>query len=172
MVTPASSVRGKRGNASTHFFLFCGSQPPPLRGTSFQRKEGNTRMPLFPILSFRAKARNLFRSRSGKRCEERNYGKHRTCLLVRSGSQPLPLRGTSFQRKEGDTRMPLSPWGHFERKREIFFVRGQKSAVRRGITGNIAHAFSVRSGSQPPLLWGTSFQRKEGDTRMLPKGCP
>ena len=35
----------KRGNASTHFFLVCGSQPPPLRGTSFHRKEGDTRMP-------------------------------------------------------------------------------------------------------------------------------
>ena len=76
-MTPASSFREKRGNASIHFFLFCGSQPPP-------------------------------------------------------------LRGTSFHRKEGDTRMPPSPCCHFERMREIFFVCGQASAVRRGITGNTA----------------------------------
>ena len=37
-----------------------------------------------------------------------------------SGSQPPPLRGPSFQRKEG--RMPASLHRHFERMREIFFV--------------------------------------------------
>ncbi len=42
----------------TFFSFRYGSQPPPLRGTSFQRKEGECR---FPALSFRAKARNLFR---------------------------------------------------------------------------------------------------------------
>ena len=61
-------------------------------------------------------------------------------LLPRCGSQPPPLRGTSFQRKEGECRpSPPSPYGesgdrrvplfppyrHFERMREIFFVRGQ-----------------------------------------------
>ena len=92
-------------------FLFrCVSQPPPLRGTSFRRKEGEAvknhlppsqgrGMPegqgvgrrrkseanlrryapppsrgrrenaAFPASSFRAEARNLFRSRSGKSCE-------------------------------------------------------------------------------------------------------
>gem|GEM_PF-2943683 len=38
-----------------------GSHPPPLRGTSFRGKEGICRL---PASSFRAKARNLFRSRS------------------------------------------------------------------------------------------------------------
>ena len=37
-----------------------------------------------------------------------------------------PLRGTSFQRKEGECRLPYSkdfhPHRHFERMREIFFV--------------------------------------------------
>ena len=45
-----------------------------------------------------------------------------------SGSQPPPLRGTSFRRKEGECRLScskaFSPPRHFERKREIFFVRG------------------------------------------------
>ena len=35
----------KGGNASSHSFsIRCGSQPPPLQGTSFQRKEGRGRM--------------------------------------------------------------------------------------------------------------------------------
>ena len=58
------------------------SQPPALRATSFQRKEGECRLTdfprrrltirecRFPALSFRAKARNLFRLRSGKGCED------------------------------------------------------------------------------------------------------
>ena len=67
-----------QGSGST----YSGSQSPPLRGTSFQRKEGECRLTdfprrrltirecRFPALSFRAKARNLFRSRSGKGCED------------------------------------------------------------------------------------------------------
>ena len=62
----------------THSFLFCCvSQPPPLRGTSFHRKEGEPcprtkafprgkealREYRFPVPSFRAQARNLFRLR-------------------------------------------------------------------------------------------------------------
>ena len=57
-------------------------------------------------------------------------------------SEPPPLRGTSFQRKEGDTRMPLSPYCHFERKREIFFVRGQAKDVR------IAASWKHRASSE------------------------
>ena len=50
----------------------CARQPLPREGArvapfSFQRKGENA---AFPILSFRAKARNLFRSRSGKGCED------------------------------------------------------------------------------------------------------
>ena len=69
----------------------CGSQPPPLRGSSFQRKEGecrpsppspygesgDRRVPFFPLSSFRANARNLFRSRSSKSRRTAGSGKHR-----------------------------------------------------------------------------------------------
>ena len=71
--------RGKR------FFMFFHSATEanlrPLRGPSFQRKEGECRLTdfprrrltirecRFPALSFRAKARNLFRLRSGKKRE-------------------------------------------------------------------------------------------------------
>ena len=36
--------------------------------------------------------------------------------------------------KAYDTRMPLSPYCHFERKREIFFVRGQAKDVRIAVS--------------------------------------
>ena len=51
------------------------------------------------------------------------------CGSTVSRGQPPPLRGTSFRRKEGECRLSyskaFSPHRHFERKREIFFVRGQ-----------------------------------------------
>ena len=37
--------------------------------------------------------------------------------------------------KAYDTRMPLSPYCHFERKQEIFFVRGQAKDVRIAASG-------------------------------------
>ena len=41
-----------------------------------------------------------------------------------------------FPKGEGnETRMPLSPYCHFERKREIFFVRGQAKDVRIAASG-------------------------------------
>ena len=47
-----------------------------------------------------------------------------------------PLRGPpSPMGKAYDTRMPLSPYCHFERKREIFFVRGQAKDVRIAASG-------------------------------------
>ena len=129
-----------------------------------------------PVSSFRAKARNLFRLRSGKEARMTDKGKHRTlcdvgtrCFMqtalrrktergnekdpsaalgmtkrgkatshffsFRYGSQTPPLRGPSFQRKEGDTRMPLSPYRHFERKRDIFFVCGRARKGRRAENG-------------------------------------
>ena len=44
--------------------------------------------------------------------------------------------------KAYDTRMPLSPYCHFERKREIFFVRGQAKNVR------IAASWKHRASSE------------------------
>ena len=71
----------KRGNASFHSFsTCCGSQPRlAALGSPFQGKglawtlppsRGRGENAAFPILSFRAKARNLFRLRSGKGCED------------------------------------------------------------------------------------------------------
>ena len=63
--------RHVRSEAVSHFFSDrFGSQPPPLWGTSFRGKEGDCGFPIAKppsrTLSFRAKARNLFRSRSGE----------------------------------------------------------------------------------------------------------
>ena len=76
------------------------------------------------------------------RSEGRNGGRHISHFFsIYSGSQPPPLRGTSFQGKEGECRFPHR---HFERKREIFFVRGQAKNVRGA--GNGKHC--------PPCDWG------------------
>ena len=54
-------------------------------------------------------------------------------LSVLCESQPPPLWGTSFHRKEGECR--FARIRHFERKREIFFVRGKTKAVRGTASG-------------------------------------
>ena len=98
--------------------------PPPSRG----RRE--IRECPFPVSSFRANARNLFRSRSGEAVREAGNGKHRSPHIGEANLRPFgapPSRG----RREN----ALFPYRHFERKREIFFVRGQISAVRRGDHG-------------------------------------
>ena len=77
-----------------------------------------------PASSFRAKARNLFRSRSAKRGED-DGSRETPCTLRRGmpirertvshsfssrlGSEPPLFRGTSFRGKEGVCRLPPSP---------------------------------------------------------------
>ena len=49
---------------------------------------------------------------------------------------PSAAARSPFPNGEGDeTRMPFSPYCHFERKREIFFVRGQAKVVREAGNG-------------------------------------
>ena len=127
-----------------------------------------------PHSSFRAKTRNLFRSRQGKGCErsgkretpcslppkkrcfmqtaphrKRNTANEkdpstalgmtiRECRFPHATFSPLrcqspPLRTASFQRKEAEYR--FARIRHFERKREIFFVRGKAKAVRGTASG-------------------------------------
>ena len=121
----------KRREPPHSFSSHLGSQPPPLRGTSFRGKEGVCRL---LASSFRAKARNPFRSRSDKHCEEEDHGKHRTSYDL-GGRREY----AAFSHR------------HFERKREILFVRGQISTVRRRITGNTAPPTTwEEGGSMPP----------------------
>ena len=150
---------GRRENAA--------SQTPHTDG--FRYENGAS-----PHSSFRAKARNLFRSRSRKNVRGAGNGKPsapcapeercfmqtaphrkrntanekdpsaalgmtiRECRLsaqlsVLCESQPPPLWGTSFHGKEGECR--FARIRHFERKREIFFVRGKTKAVRGTASG-------------------------------------
>ena len=54
-------------------------------------------------------------------------------LLPEEGGR-MPPHGLPTK-KAYDTRMPSSPYCHFERKREIFFVRGQAKDVRIAASG-------------------------------------
>ena len=64
-------------------------------------------------------------------------------FLFRCVSQPPPLRGTSFHRKEGEPhawgrkqcKNTALPYRHFERKREIFFVCCKTMHMRRTKNG-------------------------------------
>ena len=69
-------------------------------------------------------------------------GKDRLKCVVYESTR-APLTRSPFPNGEGyDTRMPLSPYCHFERKREIFFVRGQAKDVR------IAASWKHRASSE------------------------
>ena len=103
----------KRGNASAHFFLFCGSQPPLLRSTSFQRKEGDIRMRLFPYCHFE-RTREIFFVRGQEEArEQRNTGN--TVL------HPIGAHGASFgqlyegKRKTGNEKDPSAALGMTKR---------------------------------------------------------
>ena len=57
--------------------------------------------------------------------------------------------------------MPPSLYCHFERMREIFFVRGQKNAVRRGGAGT--HALQNNWGSR--CFMQMALRRKTGNEK-------
>ena len=78
-----------------------GSEPPPLRGTSFRGKEGVCRL---LASSFRAKARNLFRLRSGKRGED--DGSREAPHSLRRGI--TVLHANSFTKENGNGKRKRS----------------------------------------------------------------
>ena len=102
----------KRGNASFHSFsTCCGSQPRlAALGSPFQGKGLAWTLP----------------PSYGRRCPEG--------AEVGWGSG-IPDTKPSPCGEGGDTRMPFSPYCHFERKREIFFVCGQAKDVRIAASG-------------------------------------
>ena len=83
------------------FSSHLGSQPPPLRGTAFRGKEGVCRL---LASSFRAKARNLFRSRSGKRDED--DGSREAPHSLRRGI--TVLHANSFTKENGNGKRKRS----------------------------------------------------------------
>ena len=84
-------------------------------------------------------------------------------------SQPPPLRGTSFHRKEGEPCPCIAfPYCHFERKREIFFVCGQEETGEHRKMGNtvlhtlLAHGVSFAketASGQRKALSAASMRR-------------
>ncbi len=137
---PSAALGMTKRRGLPHFFSSrLGSQPPPLRGTSFRGKEGVCRL---LASSFRAKARNLFRSRSGKRGEERDHGKHRTLCGVESRC----FMQTALRRKTetANEKDPSTALGMTIRERAV------------------SHSLSSRGGSEPPPLRTASFQGEGG----------
>ena len=188
----------------------------------------------FPILSFRAKARNLFRLRSGKGCEdsgereapcsqrigrtvfhadgitkENGNGKRKRSLGCarddetrerlfpflfnllqkpippRCARQPLPREGArvdnsllpSYGRRENAASQTFHEEGlryenaafphcHFERKREIFFVRGQAKNVRERIAGSTVLPVNRKDGVLCRRLY--EGKRKK-ETKKIPR---
>ena len=133
----------------------CARQPLPREGArvapfSFQRKGENA---AFPILSFRAKARNLFRSRSGKGCED-------------SGEREAPcsqrIRRTVFH-ADGFTKEN----GNWKRKRSLGCARDDETRerlfpflfnlLRKPTPPRCARQPLPREGARvdtPSFLWG------------------
>ena len=107
-------------------------------------REGGSVPP--PASSFRAKARNLFRSRSAKRGED--GGSRETSHSLRRGI--TVLHADSFTKENGNGK----------RKRSLDCARDDNTRE------DVSHSFSTYSVSQPPPLRGTSFQGKEGVCRL------
>ena len=93
----------------------------PLRGTSFQRKKGECRLPyskaFFPASSFRAKARNLFRLRSGETAREAGNGKHASCDL---GSTVFHADGFTKENGNGKRKRSLGCARDDETRKRLF----------------------------------------------------
>ena len=93
----------------------------------------------FPILSFRAKARNLFRSRSGKGCED--SGEREAPCSQRIGR--TVFHADSITKENGNEKDPSAALGMTKRGNASF------------------HSFSTCCGSQPRLAaLGSPFQGK------------
>ena len=117
-------------------------------------------------------ARSPFPNGEGKK--EAASSQKRKPTPPRCARQPLPREGArvdnSLLPEEGgrlpphrlpmkkayDTRMPFSPYCHFERKREIFFVRGQAKDVRIAASGK----HRAPSKSEGRCFMQTALRRK------------
>ena len=133
--------------------------PPPWKGLPSAARRG--------WLSFWRRSRLLFAFPSRGRLCVGN-----TAFPI----QPPPLRGTSFQRKEGvSTRAPSLGRGCRAQRGGVGFLYLRRSRLlfafpSRGRLCLGDTAFPI----QPPPLRGTSFHRKEGVSTLAPslgRGC-
>ena len=104
--------------------------------------------PFFPLSSFRANARNLFRSRSGKMGGQRKTG---STVFLKTCNH--------------DVSRKLIHTGH--RTRQTKKIPRLRSG-RRYESALSSRFFSSHCESQPPPLRTASFQRKEGTMRESP----
>ena len=131
----------KRENASSHFFSFRGSQPPPLRGTSFQRKEGTTRMPLSPCCHFERMREIFFVRGETKEVRKADHGKHH--MPNNWGSRCFMQTALRRKTKTGDEKDPSAALGMTKRENAS------------------SHFFSFRGRQPPPLRAPPSKGRRE-----------
>ena len=154
----------KRGNASFHFFsTCCGSQPRLVAlGSPFQGKGLAWSFPpsyrrgeyaAFPILSFRAKARNLFRSRSGKGCED--SGEREAPCSQRIGRTVFHADSITKENGNGKRKRSLGCARDDETRKRLFpFLF---NLLRKPTPPRCARQPLPREGARvdtPSFLWG------------------
>ena len=127
---------------------------PPLMRSPFPNGEGLGGATLrVNLCKERSPIKNLLALSSGRGRRAKRVGVGiPVCGSAASRSQPPPLRGTSFRRKEGVCRLPASSFR--AKARNLFRLRSRKD-VRRGITGNtVLPTTSSRFESQPSAPFG------------------
>ena len=138
----------------------------------------DTRMPLRTHSSFRAKAKNLFRSRQGKGCE-RNGKREAPCSL-RPPKRCFMQTDSRMKQKMANEKDPSAPLGmtireyRFPQRRcEITIISFSRSiclgglAALIGVTGK-PYPSCLSYHSHPIRPCGAPFPRGEGcDTRIL-----
>ena len=156
-----------RRSPSLSFIPLPSIQPPPLRGTSFHRKEGvSTRA---PSLGRGCRAQRggvcfLFRRRSGAlvncRFEMHFLALFHTAIPI----QPPPLRGTSFHRKEGVyTRAPSPGRGCRAQRGGVGFLFRRRSRllfafpIGEGFAGETVFSFLHPSHAKTTVSYERSF---------------
>ncbi len=115
-----------------------GAVPLPQWGR--QRNENTAFLDTTPFLMGKAKRRRLRRKKGSQPrlaalgCPFQGKGLAWTLPPSRGRGGRMPPHRLPTK-KAYDTRMPFSPYCHFERKREIFFVCGQAKDVRIAASG-------------------------------------
>ena len=139
----------------THSFLFlCVSQPPPLRGTSFHRKEGepHPRTKAFPSWEgsdARIPLSHTIISSESEKSFSFAVEKKRESIGKRKTPDSIRFEITSFHSGRKSERLT--------KKRPRLCLGGRYEKML------LTHSFLFLCVSQPPPLRGTSFHRKEGE---------
>ena len=113
----------------------------------------------FPALSFRAKARNLFRSRSGKGCED--SGEREAPCSQRIGRTVFHADGFTKENGNGKRKRSLGCARDDETRKRLFpFLF---NLLRKPTPPRCARQPLPREGARVAPF---SFQRKEGECRL------